>query len=237
VPRLQGVRNNYHEQLDAISEDLVQMTKLVGSAINRATQALLDADLQLAESVIEGDETVDLLAAEIDSQCFDLAARQQPVATDLRIIMSGIRISMSVERMGDLAAHVAKQTRLRYPKSSIPNELRGTFAQMGGLAEAIASSTGMVIMSKDISASYVSGIGRYDDKMDELHRELFGIVLSPTWPHGVEEAIDVTLLSRFYERYADHAVTITKRMIHVVTGQPYSEVTVDAPLGDAFTGD
>ena len=136
------MRDNYHEQLDAITDELVQMTKLVGSAINRATQALLDADLQLAESVIEGDETVDALAAEIDNQCFDLAARQQPVATDLRIIMSGIRISMSVERMGDLAKHVAKQTRLRYPKSSIPPELRGTFAQMGGLAEAIVSSDG-----------------------------------------------------------------------------------------------
>jgi phosphate transport system protein len=227
------MRNTYHDQLDAISEELVQMTKLVGSAINRATQALLDADLQLAESVIQGDETVDELAAEIDSQCFDLAARQQPVATDLRIIMSGIRISMSVERMGDLAAHVAKQTRLRYPKSSIPNELRATFAQMGGLAEAIASSTGMIMMSKDISTAHIATIQRLDDKMDDLHRELFTIVLSPTWPHGVEEAIDVTLLSRFYERFADHAVTVTKRMIHVVTGQPYAEVNVEDPLGDS----
>lgn len=100
------MREAYHEQLDAVSEELVQMTRMVGSAINRATQALLDADLQLAESVIEADEVVDTLAAEIDEQCFDIAARQQPVATDLRVVMSGMRISMSLERMGDLAKHV-----------------------------------------------------------------------------------------------------------------------------------
>jgi len=226
------VREAYHEQLDAVSEELVQMTRMVGSAINRATQALLDADLQLAESVIEADEVVDTLAAEIDEQCFDIAARQQPVATDLRVVMSGMRISMSLERMGDLAKHVAKQTRLRYPKSSIPPELRGTFAQMGGLAEAICSKTGMVILSRDVT--HVSAIERYDDSMDALHRELFGIVLSDHWSHGVEEAIDVTLLSRYYERFADHAVTVTKRMVHIVTGRSYAEVSVE-PLAAITT--
>jgi phosphate transport system protein len=219
------MRTNYHEQLDAITDELVQMTNLVGSAVNRATQALLDADLQLAESVIEGDEAVDALAAEIDEQCLDLAALQQPVATELRIVMSAVRISMSVERMGDLAKHIAKQTRLRYPKSSIPPELRHTFAQMGGLAEAIVSKTGLIILTRDIT--HITAVEAYDDRMDDLHRELFGTVLSPTWPHGVEEAIDVTLLSRFYERFADHAVTVAKRMVHIVTGQPYAEVSVE----------
>lgn len=230
------MRDSYHEQLNAISEELVQMSILVGSAINRATQALLDADLQLAESVIEGDESVDALAAEVDDQCYDLAALQQPVATDLRIVMSGIRISMSMERMGDLAKHVAKQTRLRYPKSSVPNELRGTFAQMGALAEAIVNRTGSIISTKDFSLA--ADIQKYDDQMDELHRDLFRVVLSPGWPHGVEEAIDVTLLSRFYERFADHAVTITKRVIHIVTGEPYAAVNVaDASLSEDVSDD
>ena len=201
------------------------MTSLVGSAMNRATQALLDADLKLAESVIERDELVDAIAASIDEQCYDLAALQQPVATDLRVIMSGIRISMSVERMGDLAAHVAKQTRLRYPNSSIPQELRATFAQMGGLAEAIVSQAGALMSSRDVSVA--ARIHDYDNQMDSLHRELFQIVLSPSWPHGVEAAIDVTLLSRFYERFADHAVTVTKRVIHIVTGEPYAAVRVE----------
>ncbi len=149
--------------------------------------------------------------------------------------MSGIRISMSLERMGDLAKHVAKQTRLRYPKSSIPPELRATFAQMGGLAEAICSKTGMVILSKDVS--HVSDVETYDDQMDKLHRELFGIVLSPDWRYGVEEAIDVTLLSRYYERFADHAVTVTKRMVHIVTGMSYAEVSVDPLTAIAATDD
>jgi phosphate transport system protein len=220
------MRDSYHEQLDAVSQELVDMTSLVGSAMNRATQALLDADLKLAESVIERDELVDAIAASIDEQCYDLAALQQPVATDLRVIMSGIRISMSVERMGDLAAHVAKQTRLRYPHSSIPQELRATFAQMGGLAEAIVSQAGALMASRDVSAA--ARIRDYDNQMDSLHRELFQIVLSPSWPHGVEAAIDVTLLSRFYERFADHAVTVTKRVIHIVTGEPYAAVSVEA---------
>ncbi len=219
------MRESYHEQLDAVSQELVDMTSLVGSAMNRATQALLDADLKLAESVIERDELVDAIAASIDEQCYDLAALQQPVATDLRVIMSGIQISMSVERMGDLAAHVAKQTRLRYPKSSIPQELRATFAQMGGLAEAIVSQAGALMASRDVSAA--APIRDYDNQMDSLHRELFHIVLSPKWPHGVEAAIDVTLLSRFYERFADHAVTVTKRVIHIVTGEPYAAVSVE----------
>lgn len=219
------MRESYHEQLDAVSQELVDMTSLVGSAMNRATQALLDADLKLAESVIERDELVDAIAASIDEQCYDLAALQQPVATDLRVIMSGIQISMSVERMGDLAAHVAKQTRLRYPKSSIPQELRATFAQMGGLAEAIVSQAGALMASRDVSAA--APIRDYDNQMDSLHRDLFHIVLSPKWPHGVEAAIDVTLLSRFYERFADHAVTVTKRVIHIVTGEPYAAVSVE----------
>lgn len=224
---------DYQEELDAITDELVHMTNLVGSAINLATQALLDADLQAAESVIEGDEVVDALAAEIDGHCLELGALLRPVPVDLRIVMSAVRMSMSVERMGDLAKHVAKQTRLRYPKSSVPPELRGTFSQMGGLAEAIVSKTGLMILSQDLS--HIAAIQGFDDRMDELHRELFMTVLAPSWPHGVEEAIDVTLLSRFYERFADHAVTVSKRMVHIVTGLPYAEVSAEdattLPLG------
>ncbi len=219
------MRDLYHEQLDVISDELVQMTRLVGSAMNRATQALLDADLQLAESVIAGDDSVDTLAAEIDEKCFNVAARQQPVATDLRIVMSGMRMASSMERMGDLAAHVAKQARLRYPKPAVPQELRATFAQMGALAEAITSKTGSVIATKDVHLA--ADIERHDDAMDDLHRELFEIVLSPSWAYGTEEAVDTTLLSRYYERFADHAVTVARRVVHIVTGEPYADLTAD----------
>jgi len=219
------MRSAYDEELIAVNEDLVQMTRLVGSAMNRATQALLDADLDLAEQVIASDAQVDALTGAIEERCFDLVALQQPVARDLRIIIGALRIAASLERMGDLAEHVAKQARMRYPRPAIPQELRGTFAEMGGLAEAIVSKTGAVIASKDVSLA--ADIAAHDEDVDRLHRELFRIVLSPSWTHGIEAAIDVTLLSRYYERYADHAVSVTRRVVTIVTGEPYVGVTLE----------
>jgi phosphate transport system protein len=135
-----------------------------------------------------------------------------------------MKMSSSLERMGDLAEHVAKQARMRHPKVAVPQEVRGTFAEMGGLAEAIVNKTGSVIATKDVSMC--ADIARHDEDMDRLHRELFTIVLSPSWKYGVEEAIDVTLLSRFYERYADHAVSVSKRVVTIVTGEPYVAVSL-----------
>lgn len=219
------MRLAYDEELIAVNEDLVQMTHLVGSAMNRATQALLDADLDIAEQVIASDSQVDALTGAIEERCFDLVALQQPVARDLRIIIGALRIAASLERMGDLAEHVAKQARMRYPRPAIPAELRETFAEMGGLAEAIVAKTGAVIASKDVSLA--ADIAAHDEDMDRLHRELFTIVLSPSWTHGIEAAIDVTLLSRYYERYADHAVSVTRRVVTIVTGEPYVGVTLE----------
>lgn len=213
------MRASYHHELESVTSDLVEITKLVGSAMNRATQALLDGDLPLAESVIENDAAVDALAASVEERCFEIIALQAPVASDLRVVIGALRIATSLERMGDLAEHVAKQARLRYPKPAVPTELRGTFALMGAIAESIVSKTGAVIATKDVGLA--TDIARHDAEMDRLHRELFTIVLSPSWSHGVEEAIDVTLLSRYYERYADHAVSVTRRVLNVVTGEPY----------------
>lgn len=216
---------SFESELVAVNDDLVLMTRLVGSAMNRATQALLDADLTLAETVIENDIRVDALANEVEDRCFDLVALSAGSDADLRTVMGAIRISASLERMGDLARHVAKQARLRYPKPVVPQELRGTFAEMGGVAEAIVSKTGSVIATRDVSLG--GDIAAHDTVMDRLHRELFTIVLAPSWSHGVEAAIDITLLSRFYERYADHAVSVTRRVIATVTGEPYVGVNLD----------
>lgn len=214
----------FENQLDTVNGELVQMTRLVGSAMNRATQALLDADLTLAESVIAADAQIDTLASDIEERCFDLIAIERPDAADLRMAIGALRIAASLERMGDLAEHVAKQARLRYPLLSIPQELRGTFAEMGGLAEAIVSKTGAVIATRDVGLT--ADIARHDEQVDRLHRELFTIVLSSSWTHGVEAAIDVTLLSRYYERYADHAVSVTRRVVTFVTGEPYVGVSL-----------
>jgi phosphate transport system protein len=143
------------------------------------------------------------------------------VATDLRLVMSAIRMSGSLERMGDLAVHIAKQVRLRYPNPSIPAELKDTFAKMGQAASKIVEQTGQVIASRDTSLA--DKMKNYDDTLDDLHRELFTVVLSDDWKHGVEAAIDVTLLSRFYERFGDHAVSVARRVIHIVTGEPYAK--------------
>ena len=210
--------------LDVVKGDLIRMTQLVGSAMNRATQALLDADLAMAESVIAADAQIDVLSSDVEDQCFELIARNAPDRDELPELIGALRIAASLERMGDLAEHVAKQARLRYPRLSIPQELRGTFAEMGGLAEAIVSKTGSVIASQDVALA--GDIGRHDAEVDRLHRELFTIVLSPSWPHGVEAAIDVTLLSRYYERYADHAVSVTRRVVTIVTGEPYVGVSL-----------
>ncbi len=123
--------------------------------------------------------------------------------------------------MGDLAAHIAKQVRLRYPNPSVPEELRRTFARMGEAATKIVAETGRVIKTRDTDLA--DKITTYDDELDNLHRELFSVVLDDNWAHSVEAAIDVTLLSRFYERFGDHAVTVARRVVHIVTGEPYTK--------------
>ena len=211
------MREQFHEELDALSDVLVEMTRLVGSAIDRATIALLDADLALAESVIEADEAVDALQIELEERSLALLARQAPVATDLRVVVTGLRMSADLERMGDLARHVAKLARMRYPASAIPAELRATILQMGQVAERIVAKTGSVVASRDLTVA--GELETDDDDMDALHRELFTVLLDGEWEPGIETAVDVTLCGRFYERFADHAVSVAQRVTFLVTGE------------------
>jgi phosphate transport system protein len=215
------MREDYKIQLDSINADLVIMTELVGKAISKATESLLTDDLQIAEQVITGDEIINSLNSSIEERSLQMVALQAPVATDLRILMSAIRMGSSLERMGDLASHIAKQVRLRYPNPSVPEELRETFRRMGDAATKIVGETGRVIKTRDTDLA--DKIAVYDDELDKLHRELFSVVLSDGWAHSVEAAIDVTLLSRFYERFGDHAVTVARRVVHIVTGEPYTK--------------
>jgi phosphate transport system protein len=211
------MRKAYHEELDRIAESLVDMTHLAASAMTRATTALLDADIQLADSVITADADLDAKREELDLMSFDLLALQQPVATDLRVVVTSMRMSSDIERMGDLARHVAKVARLRYPESAVPAELRSTFREMGQVAERIVEKAGSVIAARDVEGA--REVERVDDEMDELHRELFARVTSHDWPHGTESAVDITLLGRYYERFADHAVSIAERVVWIVTGE------------------
>ena len=219
------MRDAFHEDLDRISDQLVEMTRLVSSAMSRATTALLDADITLAEQVIENDARIDALREELDMRAIDLLARQQPVATDLRIVVTAMRMSSDIERMGDLARHVAKVARLRFPHSAVPADLRATILQMGQVAERIVEKAGSIIAAKDAQAALT--LEKDDDAMDDLHRELFARLADDTWPHGTETAVDITLVGRYYERFADHAVSVARRVIFLVTGEWEPEALTD----------
>ena len=211
------MRDHFHDDLDTISDQLVELTRLAGSAISRATTALLDADVHLAESVIEADRRLDDIRIELDELSIDLLARQQPVATDLRIVVTAMQMSSDLERMGDLARHVAKVARLRTPDSAVPPELRSHILQMGRVAESIVAKCGSIIASKDVAAAI--GLEKDDDAMDDLHRELFAALLDENRSWSRSAILDLTLVGRYYERFADHAVSVARRVIYLVTGE------------------
>ena len=210
------MRDAYHEELDGISVALLTMTSLVGSAVGLATTALLDADVELAERVITMDETVDDLYRSVEERALELMARQQPVASDLRTLVTALRMVADLERSGDYAVHLAKIARRRYPTSAIPPELRSTMLEMGQVAERIVAKAGSVIASHDLEMA--AELERDDDVMDQLHRRLFAKILDPAWPHQTEATVDITLAGRYYERFADHAVAIARRVYFLVTG-------------------
>ena len=211
------IRSIFQEELDAVSQTLVDLTKMVIDSINKATTSLIDANLSLAEEVITFDEKIDQIQHDLDARIIDIIARQQPVATDLRALITALRMSADLERMGDLAHHVAKVARLRHPDSAVPLELQTTVQRMGHVAENIARKVGSVIETRDTSLALE--VEKDDDEMDKLHRDLISVLTSAKWTAGVDSAIDLTLLGRYYERFADHAVSVARRVYYLVTGE------------------
>jgi phosphate transport system protein len=211
------MRNAFHDELDGIGTTLLQLTGLVKIAMTDATSALLTVDLTAAEKVIAADNIIDDIQHELDSRTINLIARQQPVASDLRTLVTSLRMSADLERMGDLAHHVAKQARMRYPNSAVPAELVPTITAMGLVAGKIIDKLSSVMEHRDTVRALEIEID--DDEMDKLHRELISVLLSKDWNYGVETAIDMTLLGRYYERFADHAVSIARRVYFSVTGE------------------
>ncbi|MEU0530075.1 phosphate signaling complex protein PhoU [Amycolatopsis tolypomycina] len=211
------MREAYHVELEQLADHLAAMSVQVADAMERATRALLEVDLGLAEQVISDDAKVDDARAQCEEQAYALLALQAPVATDLRTVLAAIHAAESLERMGDLALHVAKAARRRHPEPVLPDAVRPYFAEMGEVAVKLARQTEQVIKSKDVEAAKT--LESDDDQVDDIHRHLFTVIMDREWPHGVAAAVDVTLLGRFYERYADHAVSVAKRMIFVVTGK------------------
>jgi phosphate transport system protein len=211
------IRSVFQDELDNVSQSLVDLTAMVSVSMSKATTAILTSDLKLAEEVIATDTKIDDYQHETDSRVIDIIARQQPVASDLRALVTALRMGSDLERMGDLAHHVAKVARLRHPNAAVPAELVEIIAAMGDAAVKITEKVGVVISTRNTDMALE--VERDDDVMDDLHRRLIGVLIEPTWKHGIETAIDLTLLGRYYERYADHAVSISRRVYFLVTGK------------------
>jgi phosphate transport system protein len=210
------MRDIFEAELTQLGEDLAAMSRLVEHAVTNAGIALLTADLPLAESVIVDDAKIDALEADIDERCVQLLAQQAPVATDLRIVVTSLRISASLERMGDLARHIAQVARGRYPRQAVPQSMSGTFAEMHDAAVRVARRTSTLLSNRELALA--ESIENDDDLLDELHEDTFTALLGGSWVGSAQETIDVTLLGRYYERFGDHAVSVAKRVVYLVTG-------------------
>ncbi|OJX97571.1 PhoU-like phosphate uptake regulator [Salana multivorans] len=213
------MREIFQQDLEQVGDDLVAMARLVREALEGATSALLSPDLELAERVIDGDRAIDRLQEDLEQQCITLLARQQPVATDLRVVVTGLRLSATIERMGDLARHVAEVARGRFPEQAIPEVARPTFEELTSSARAVATDVVDLLEGHDVSLA--ARVLEDDDRLDALHRDTFRLVLAPSAAdHSLtpQEIVDITLLGRYLERFGDHGVAVARRILFLVTG-------------------
>jgi phosphate transport system protein len=205
------------QQLAELSELLGRMCTAAAGALNRATSALLESRERLAVQVIKGDTEIDTLRAQVEELAGDALLFHNPVAGDLRAVVSAIRAVGDIERMGDLALHVAEVVQMRHPDPALPAEVRPAFAEMGRVAVQLALKAADVVRSRNVLKA--AELDSDDDAMDVLHRRMFEVLMDENWPHGVRAAVDVTLLARYYERFADHAVVVARETVYAVTGQ------------------
>lgn len=212
------MREELRADLVEVGRLLVSMAEAARVAMNRATVGLLTADREACESVLVRDAEINELRRQVEERVYDTLARQAPVAADLRLLVTSLQIAADLERMGDLADHVAKTALRRHPSPAVPAELRPVFEGMAAVADRIAGKITLVLTSQNVELA--AELERDDDAMDELERRLFGILLDGKWPYGAETAIDGALLGRFYERYADHAVNSGQQIIYLITGEP-----------------
>ena len=211
------MREVFQQELREVQERLVEISELVTVAITNATTAFNESNVTLAETVIAEDPKIDALAASLDELAISILALQQPVARDLRIVVTALRVSASLERMGDIAEHIAQLARYRYPDKVVKKSLRQTFAEMGRLDVEIAKKLTVVLQTEDLAIA--EEMRNDDDRIDELHVSVFDAVLAATWKGEAVDTVDVTLASRYHERFADHAVSIAKKVQYLATGE------------------
>ncbi|GAA2441160.1 phosphate signaling complex protein PhoU [Agromyces soli] len=210
------MREVFQQELREVQDRLVEIAGLVAESIDKATRAFNESDVALAEEVIADDHGIDQAALALDELAITILARQQPVARDLRIVVSALRISASLERMGDMSTHIAQLARYRFPDKVVPKTLRPTFAEMGRLDVEIAKKLTELLTSEDVELA--EQIRNEDDEIDALHLQVFDKVLGETWKGEAVDTVDATLASRYHERFADHAVSIAKKVQYLATG-------------------
>lgn len=210
------MREVFQQELHEVQQRLVEIAQLVHESISKATMAFNESNVALAEEVIADDDLIDARAVELDELAIQILARQQPVARDLRIVVSALRISASLERMGDMSTHIAQLTRYRFPDKVIPKSLRPTFKTMGELDVSIAGALVELLETQDTKLA--ERVRDADDQVDELHLKVFDTVLGEKWKGEATATVDATLASRYHERFADHAVAIAKKVQYLATG-------------------
>ncbi len=201
-------------QLSQLGELLATMCTGTAAALQNATTALLQNRDRLAEMVIAGHREIQAMQVEAEEIATDALLFHQPVAGNLRAVVSAIRTAADVERMGALARHVARVAARGRP---LPAEVRDDIAQMGTVAVGLGRKAAEVVRTRNVLLAVE--LDTDDDAMDALHRRMFEALMDPGWPHGIPAAVDITLLGRFYERFADHAVTVAHSTVYAVTGQ------------------
>lgn len=210
------MRTLFTAEMSNLADDLLDMSRHVRSAIERATDALLKQDVELAQAVIADDAMLDTLESRVDERCVLLIAQQQPVGMDLRTIVTSLRISAGLERMGDLAQHVAEAARRAYPDSAIPASHRKVIEDMATAARKASIEVVELLETRDLNVA--ARIVSDDDTLDNLHAEAYAALLVKTYKGSAQETLDVSLLARFFERFGDHAVNVARRVVYLVTG-------------------
>lgn len=210
------MRTEFHRQLDDLTANLAAMCELAGAGMAAATAALLDEDPTAAATAVAQLNRLGPAYHDVNRRALALLARQSPVAGDLRTVVSAVHIAASAERMGGLAAHVARTVDRRHPEPVLPGAVRARFAEMGSVADGIAAAAADMVAHEDPDGT--ARIRQAQERMEALHRGLFGLVQGPEWDHGVGAAVDIVLLGRFYGRFADHAEQISRRVRFRSTG-------------------
>ena len=230
------MREKLQADLVEISGMLVDLADQARTAMRRATGALLHSDAEAARAVIADDREIDSQYRAIEEKVYDVIALQAPVASDLRLVLTSLHIAADLERMGDLAEHVAKTGLRRHPAPAVPDELTDVVRDMAKIADQMAGKISRVLSMPN--ANRAAELDRDDDAVDDLHRKLLATVLAPSWLHGVEAAVDMALLGRYYERFADHAVNAGKHIVFLITGEPAPDGSpATASEGASHTGE